>query len=87
MVIRVTGWGWAMSALLFTLSTLCARAIGHELTRPMKGEYAMIDELRDGRAGTAVLPGDEDWGANPPIYPPPGDPGGRGQARDARAGR
>jgi len=34
----------------------------------------MIDELRDGRAGTAVLPGDESWGANPPIYPPPGDP-------------
>ncbi len=34
----------------------------------------MIDELRDGRAGTAVLPGDSDWGANPPIYPPPGDP-------------
>jgi FAD/FMN-containing dehydrogenase len=34
----------------------------------------MIDELRDGRAGTAVLPGDTDWGANPPIYPPPGDP-------------
>ena len=34
----------------------------------------MIDELRDGRAGTAVLPGDEDWGANPPIYPPPGEP-------------
>ena len=27
----------------------------------------MIDELRDGRAGTAVLPGDADWGANPPI--------------------
>jgi FAD/FMN-containing dehydrogenase len=34
----------------------------------------MIDELRDGRAGTAVLPGDTDWGANPPIYPPPGTP-------------
>ena len=34
----------------------------------------MIDELRDGRAGTAVLPGDTDWGENPPIYPPPGDP-------------
>lgn len=34
----------------------------------------MIEELRDGRAGTAVLPGDTDWGANPPIYPPPGDP-------------
>lgn len=30
----------------------------------------MIDELRDGRAGTAVLPGDDGWGANPPIYPP-----------------
>jgi FAD/FMN-containing dehydrogenase len=34
----------------------------------------MIEELRDGRAGTAVLRGDEHWGANPPIYPPPGDP-------------
>jgi FAD/FMN-containing dehydrogenase len=34
----------------------------------------MIDDLRDGRAGTAVLPGDSEWGANPPIYPPPGDP-------------
>jgi FAD/FMN-containing dehydrogenase len=34
----------------------------------------MIDELRDGRAGTAVLPGDAEWGANPPIYPAPGDP-------------
>jgi FAD/FMN-containing dehydrogenase len=34
----------------------------------------MIDDLRDGRAGTAVLPGDSDWGANPPIYPPPGTP-------------
>jgi len=34
----------------------------------------MIDELRDGRAGTAVLPGDKEWGANPPIYPAPGDP-------------
>ena len=32
----------------------------------------MIDDLRDGRAGTAVLPGDDGWGANPPIYPPPG---------------
>jgi FAD/FMN-containing dehydrogenase len=34
----------------------------------------MIDELRDGRAGTAVLPGDDGWGANPAIYPPPGTP-------------
>jgi FAD/FMN-containing dehydrogenase len=34
----------------------------------------MIDELRDGRAGTALLPGDAGWGENPPIYVPPGDP-------------
>ncbi|MEO5922130.1 MAG: FAD-binding oxidoreductase [Pseudolysinimonas sp.] len=34
----------------------------------------MIDELRDGRAGTAVLAGDDEWGANPPIYPPSGEP-------------
>ena len=68
---RVAGWGWAMSSVLFTLSTLCV--IG--LTRPTKRvNTRMIDELRDGRAGTAVLPGDTDWGANPPIYPPPGDP-------------
>jgi len=33
-----------------------------------------IDDLRDGRAGIALLPGDADWGKNPPIYPPPGDP-------------
>ena len=33
-----------------------------------------LDELRDGRAGDAVLPGDPDWGRNPAIYPPPGDP-------------
>ena len=35
----------------------------------------MNEELRDGRAGTAVLPGDAEWGKNPPIYPPPGVPG------------
>lgn len=34
----------------------------------------MIDELRDGRAGQALLPGDTGWGANPPIYPAPGEP-------------
>jgi FAD/FMN-containing dehydrogenase len=34
----------------------------------------MLTDLRDGRAGTAVLPGDDDWGKNPPIYVPPGDP-------------
>lgn len=34
----------------------------------------MIDDLRDGRAGTATLRGDEGWGANLPIYPPPGEP-------------
>ena len=56
-----------MSPVLFTLSTL--------LTKLTKGwKTRMIDELRDGRAGTAVLSGDKDWGANPPIYPPQGDP-------------
>lgn len=35
----------------------------------------MLSELRDGRAGTAVLPGDAEWGENPPIYPPAGEPG------------
>ena len=34
----------------------------------------MLTELRDGRAGTALLPGDEGWGENPPIYQPPGEP-------------
>ena len=34
----------------------------------------MIEELRDGRAGTAVLPGDTEWGENPAVYPPPGTP-------------
>lgn len=34
----------------------------------------MIEELRDGRAGTALLPGDPGWGENPPVYLPPGDP-------------
>jgi FAD/FMN-containing dehydrogenase len=33
----------------------------------------MIDELRDGRAGVAVLPGDADWNENPPIFAPSGD--------------
>ena len=34
----------------------------------------MLSDLRDGRAGNALLPGDEGWGENPPIYVPPGDP-------------
>jgi FAD/FMN-containing dehydrogenase len=34
----------------------------------------MLTDIRDGRAGTALLAGDEGWGANPPIYPPPGEP-------------
>ncbi|MEO8263228.1 MAG: FAD-binding oxidoreductase [Pseudolysinimonas sp.] len=34
----------------------------------------MLSDLRDGRAGTALLPGDAGWGENPPIYVPPGDP-------------
>jgi FAD/FMN-containing dehydrogenase len=34
----------------------------------------MLTDLRDGRAGAALLPGDSEWAANPPIYPPPGDP-------------
>jgi FAD/FMN-containing dehydrogenase len=59
-----------MSVPLFTLSTLYFPWP----TRPTKGDVRMIDELRDGRAGAAVLPGDEEWGANPPIYPPPGEP-------------
>lgn len=35
----------------------------------------MLTDLRDGRAGTALYPGDDGWGANPPAYPPPGEPG------------
>jgi len=34
----------------------------------------MLSDLRDGRAGTALLPGDDGWDANPPVYVPPGDP-------------
>lgn len=34
----------------------------------------MIDELRDGRAGTVMFPEDAGWGENPPIYVPHGDP-------------
>jgi len=34
----------------------------------------MLTDLRDGRAGTALLPGDEGWGDNPPIYVPKGSP-------------
>ena len=34
----------------------------------------MLTDLRDGRAGTALLPGDAEWNQNPPIYVPPGDP-------------
>jgi FAD/FMN-containing dehydrogenase len=34
----------------------------------------MLTDLRDGRAGTAVLPDDEGWGENPPIYVAPGNP-------------
>jgi FAD/FMN-containing dehydrogenase len=34
----------------------------------------MLTDLKDGRAGTAILPGDKGWGENPPIYVPPGDP-------------
>jgi FAD/FMN-containing dehydrogenase len=34
----------------------------------------MLTDLRDGRAGTALYPGDDGWGANPPAYVPPGDP-------------
>jgi FAD/FMN-containing dehydrogenase len=33
----------------------------------------MLTDLRDGRAGTALYPGDDGWGANPPIYVPPGE--------------
>ncbi|HTL40734.1 MAG TPA: FAD-binding oxidoreductase [Pseudolysinimonas sp.] len=32
----------------------------------------MLSDLRDGRAGTALLPDDPGWGENPPIYPPAG---------------
>lgn len=35
----------------------------------------MLTDLRDGRAGTALLPGDDGWGENPPIYVPLGEPG------------
>lgn len=34
----------------------------------------MLTDLRDGRAGTALFPGDDGWDANPPVYVPPGDP-------------
>jgi FAD/FMN-containing dehydrogenase len=33
----------------------------------------MLTDLRDGRAGTALLPGDKGWGENPPIFVPPGE--------------
>ena len=34
----------------------------------------MLTDLRDGRAGTALFPGDAGWGEDPPAYVPPGDP-------------
>lgn len=34
----------------------------------------MLTDLRDGRAGAALYPGDEGWGDDPPVYVPPGDP-------------
>ena len=34
----------------------------------------MLTDLRDGRAGTALFPGDAGWGDDPPAYVPPGDP-------------
>lgn len=34
----------------------------------------MLTDLRDGRAGTALFPGDEGWGEDQPAYVPPGDP-------------
>src|SRR3954469_3587243 len=41
---------------------------------PLVYAVHMLTDLRDGRAGTALLPGDDGWDANPPAYVPPGDP-------------